>query len=159
PLRRQLRDDLARLIREWGKTVVLVTHDLAEAYQLGERIVVYDAGRVVQAAPKAELLLRPASEGVARLLGLPNIVRRVVVKAAPDRIEITWRGHTVEAVNSLARPYLAPAGTPVAFCVRPEHVRLIRKDRSGPDPAHHMNLLAGTIVDEVDQGTTWMLLF
>src|SRR5262245_35186183 len=43
PLRRQLRDDLARLIREWGKTVVLVTHDLAEAYQLGERIVVYDA--------------------------------------------------------------------------------------------------------------------
>jgi hypothetical protein len=65
----------------------------------------------------------------------------------------------VEAVNSLAHPYLAPPGTPVAFFVRPEYVRLIRKDRAGPDPAHHMNLLAGTIVGEVDQGTAWTLLF
>jgi molybdate transport system ATP-binding protein len=159
PLRRQLREELGRLIREWGKTVVLVTHDLAEAYQLGDRLVVYEAGRVVQAAPKDELLLRPASETVARLTGMRNIVRGTVVKASPDRIEIAWRGHTVEAVNSLAHPYLPPPGTPVAFFVRPEYVRLIRKDRAGPDPAHHMNLLAGAIVGEVDQGTAWTLLF
>jgi ABC-type sulfate/molybdate transport systems ATPase subunit len=159
PLRRQLREDLGRVIREWGKTVVLVTHDLPEAFQLGDRLVVYDGGRVVQAAPKAELLSRPASETVARLIGLRNIVRGAIVKAAPDRIEIAWRGHTVEAVNAPAQPYLAPPGTPIAFVVRPEHVRLIRKDRSGPDPAHHANLLAGTVVGELDQGTTWTLLF
>jgi molybdate transport system ATP-binding protein len=159
PLRRQLREDLGRLIREWGKTVVLVTHDLAEAYQLGERLVVYEAGRVVQAAPKAELLLRPASETVARLIGMRNIVRGAVVKASPDRIEIAWRGAAVEAVNSLARPYLAPPGTPVAFFVRPEYVRLIRKDRPGPDPGRQMNLLHGAIVGEIDQGTAWTLLF
>ncbi len=159
PLRRQLRGELARIIREWGKTVVLVTHDLAEAYQLGERLVVYEAGRVVQAAPKEELLLRPASETVARLVGMRNIVRGTVVKASPDRIELAWRGQTVEAVNSPAHPYLPPAGTPVAFFVRPEYVRLIRKDRPGPDPVHHMNLLHGTIVGEIDQGTAWSLLF
>ena len=159
PLRRQLREELGRLIREWGKTVVLVTHDLAEAYQLGERLVVYDAGRVVQAAPKAELLLQPASEAVARLIGMRNIVRGTVVKASPDRIELTWRGHTVEAVNSPGHPYLAPAGTPVAFFVRPEYVRLIRKDRTAPDPVHRMNFLTGTIVGEIDQGTAWTLLF
>src|SRR5262249_43182177 len=159
PLRRQLREELGRLIREWGKIVVLVTHDLAEAYHLGERLVIYEAGRVVQAAPKAALLLRPASETVAGLIGMRNIVRGTVVKASPDRIEIAWRGHTVEAVNSLARPYLAPSGTPVAFFVRPEYVRLVRKDRTGPDPGHHMNMLSGTVVGEVDQGTAWMLLF
>jgi molybdate transport system ATP-binding protein len=159
PLRRQLREDLGRVIREWGKTVVLVTHDLPEAFQLGDRLVVYDGGRVVQAAPKAELLSRPASETVARLIGLRNIVRGTIVKAAPDRVEIAWRGHTVEAVNAPALPYLAPPGTPIAFVVRPEHVRLIRKDRSAPDPAHHANLLAGTVVGELDQGTTWTLLF
>jgi ABC-type sulfate/molybdate transport systems ATPase subunit len=159
PLRRQLREELGRLIREWGKTVVLVTHDLAEAYQLGERLVVYEAGRVVQAAPKGELLLRPASETVARLIGMRNIVRGHVIKANADRIEITWRGHTVEAVNSPGRPYLVPPGTPVAFFVRPEYIRLIRKDRAGPDPAHRMNLLRGTVVAEVDQGTAWTLLF
>ncbi len=159
PLRRQLREELGRLIREWGKTVVLVTHDLAEAYQLGERLVVYEAGRVVQAAPKEELLLRPASERVARLIGMRNIVRGTVVKAGPERIELAWRGQTIEAVNSPARPSLPPPGTAVAFFVRPEYIRLIRKDRAGPDPAHHMNLLAGTIVGEVDQGTAWTLLF
>src|SRR5262249_33180878 len=124
-----------------------------------ERLVIYEAGRVVQAAPKGELLLRPASETVARLIGMRNIVRGTVVKASPDRIEIAWRGHNVEAVDSLGRPYLAPSGTPVAFFVRPEYVRLVRKDRTGPDPGHHMNMLSGTVVGEVDQGTAWMLLF
>ncbi len=159
PLRRQLRAELARLLHEWGKTVVLVTHDLAEAYQLGDRLVVYEAGRVVQAAAKDELLLRPASETVARLMGMRNIVRGRVVKATADRVEIAWRGQSIEAVNSPARPYLAPPGTPIAFCVRPEYVRLIRKDRAGPDPAYHMNRLRGTIVGEIDQGTTWTILF
>jgi molybdate transport system ATP-binding protein len=159
PLRRQLRDELARLIREWGKTAVLVTHDLAEAYQLGQLLVVYDAGRVVQVALKEDLLLRPASETVARVVGIRNIVRGIVIKGAPDRIEIAWRGRTVEAVNSLARPYLPAPGTSVAFFVRPEYVRLIRKDRSAPDPLHRMNVLSGEIVAEVDQGTAWTLLF
>ena len=159
PLRRQLREDLGRVIRAWGKTVVLVTHDLAEAFQLGDRIVVYAAGRVVQAGPKAALLSRPASETVARLVGLRNIVRGTVVKSAPDRIELQWRGQTVEAVNSPGDPYLAPAGTPVAFAIRPEYVRLVRKDRPAPDAAHHANLLAGQVVGELDQGTAWTLLF
>jgi ABC-type sulfate/molybdate transport systems ATPase subunit len=129
------------------RTVVLVTHDLGEAYQVGDRLVLYEGGRVVQAGPKAEVLGRPDSERVARLIGLRNVVR--------DRIEIAWRGHTVEAVNSPTAPFQAAPGTPVAFVVRPEHVRLIRKDRVGPDPAHHMNRLGGAI----DHGTSWTLLF
>jgi hypothetical protein len=47
----------------------------------------------------------------------------------------------------------------VAFFIRPEHVRLIRKDRPAPDAAHHMNVLSGSLVGELDQGTTWTLLF
>src|SRR3972149_4057145 len=42
PLRRQLREELGRIIREWGKATVLVTHDLAEAYQLADRIAGYE---------------------------------------------------------------------------------------------------------------------
>jgi molybdate transport system ATP-binding protein len=159
PLRRQLRGELRALVAGLRRTVVLVTHDLAEAYQLGDRLVLYEGGRVVQAGPKAEVLGRPASETVARLIGLRNVVRGTVVKTAPDRIEIAWRGHTVEAVNSPTSPFQAPPNTSVAFVVRPEHVRLIRKDRVGPDPVHHMNLLPGTVVDAIDHGTSWTLLF
>jgi molybdate transport system ATP-binding protein len=159
PLRRQLRDELRALAVELRRTVVLVTHDLDEAYQLGDRLVLYERGRVVQAGPKAEVLGRPRSESVARLIGLRNVVRGTVVKAGPDRIEIAWRGHTVEAVNSPRAPFAGVPGGPVAFFVRPEYVRLIRKDRVGPDPRHHMNLLRGRVVGEVDHGTAWTLLF
>jgi molybdate transport system ATP-binding protein len=159
PLRRQLREELRALIVGLRRTVVLVTHDLGEAYQLGDRLILYEAGRVVQAGPKAEVLGRPASERVARLIGLRNVVRGTVVKCAPDRFEIAWRGHTVEAVNSLVAPLQAAPGATVAFVVRPEHVRLIRKDRVRPDAGHHMNLLSGAIVESIDHGRSWTLLF
>ena len=159
PLRRQLGGELRSLIVGLRRTVVLVTHDLAEAYQLGDRLVIYEGGRVVQAGPKADVLGRPGSERVARLIGLRNVVRGTVVKSAPDRVEIAWRGHTVEAVNSPTTPFLAAPGSAVTFMVRPEHVRLIRKDRAGLDPTHHMNLLRGAVVESIDHGTSWTLLF
>ena len=156
-LRRQLRDDLGRIVREWGKPTVVVTHDLSEAYQLSDHVVVYDHGEVVQSAAKAELFWQPASERVARVIGIPNLLRGTVIKATPDRIQLRWRGQILEAVNSPARSYLPPPETPLAFFVRPEYVRLIRKDRGPADPGHHMNVMRGTVVDEADFGTTWML--
>jgi molybdate transport system ATP-binding protein len=159
PLRRQLRQDLMAIVREWGKATVLVTHDLGEAFQLADRVVVYEAGRVVQQAPKTELLSAPASERVARLMGVRNILRGTVLKATPDRIQLQWRGQTLEAVNSPTHSYLPEAGAPLAFFIRPEYVRLIRKDRSPADSSHHMNLMAGTVVGEADLGTTWTLFF
>jgi len=92
PLRRALRDELRAILRDWGTAAVLVTHDFTEAYRIGDRIVVYDAGRVVQSAPRAELLWRPASESVARIMGIRNVLHGSVVKASADRIQIRWRG-------------------------------------------------------------------
>ncbi len=159
PLRRQLREELGGIVREWGKATVLVTHDLAEAYQLADRVVVYEGGRVLQAAPKSELLWQPTSERVARLIGVRNLLRGTVVKGTPEIIQLRWRGQTLEAVNSPSRLFLPPPGAALPFFVRPEYVRLIRKDRPGPDVVHHMNVMDGEVVGEVDQGTTWTLFF
>jgi molybdate transport system ATP-binding protein len=159
PLRRQLRRDLGRTIREWGKATVVVTHDLAEAYQLADRVVVYERGRVLQSAPKSELLWQPTSERVARLIGLRNLLTASVVKATPEILQIRWRGQTLEAVNSPSRLFLPSPGTLLPFFIRPEYVRLIRKDRPGLDPGRHMNLLDGEVVGESDEGTTWVLFF
>ena len=157
PLRHALREDLARVLADWGTAAVLVTHDFTEAYRLGDRIVVYDAGRVVQSAPRSELLWQPASESVARIMGIRNVLRGTVVKATPDRIQFRWRGQLLEAVNSPSRSYLPAADSPIAFFIRPEYVRLIRKDRGPADPVHHMNLMDGVVVGEQDFGTTWSL--
>ena len=157
PLRRALRDDLARVLHEWGTAAVVVTHDFTEAYRLADRIVVYDGGRVVQSAPRAELLWRPASESVARIMGIPNVLHGTVVKATPDRIQLRWRGQLLEAVNSPTHSYLPPPEAPLAFFVRPEYVRLIRKDRGVADLLHHMNRMRGRVVADEDYGTTWTL--
>ena len=49
-------------------------------------------------------------------------------------------------------------GDQLGFFVRPEYVRLIRKDRAA-DAAGHANLFSGEVVDERDEGTTWVLFF
>jgi len=158
PLRRALRDELRSILSGWGTAAVVVTHDFTEAYRLADRIIVYESGRVIQAAPRAELLWQPASEAVARVMGLRNVLHGTVVKAMPDRIQIAWRGHTLEAVNSPTHSYLPQPESPIAFFIRPEYVRLVRKDRSAPDAAHHMNLMRGTVAGEADFGTVWSLL-
>jgi ABC-type Fe3+/spermidine/putrescine transport system ATPase subunit len=145
------------VLADWRTAAVVVTHDFTEAYRLGDRIVVYDAGRVVQSAPRSELLWQPASDAVARIVGIRNVLRGTVLKATPERIQLRWRGQTLEAVNSPSRSYLPAPDAPIAFFIRPEYVRLIRKDRGPADPGHHMNLMEGTVVGEEDFGTTWSL--
>jgi molybdate transport system ATP-binding protein len=157
PLRRALRDELRALLSDVGTAAVVVTHDFTEAYRLADRIVVYDGGRVVQSAPRAELLWQPASEAVARIMGIPNVLHGTVIKATPDRIQLHWRGQTLEAVNSPTHSYLPPPDAPIAFFVRPEYVRLIRKDRAVADMRHHMNLMRGEVVADEDFGTTCTL--
>ncbi|HVR60781.1 MAG TPA: ATP-binding cassette domain-containing protein [Polyangia bacterium] len=59
-VRAELQDDLGRVFKQVGKTVVLVTHDLAEAALLADTVVLMREGRVVQAGPIAELVHAPA---------------------------------------------------------------------------------------------------
>jgi osmoprotectant transport system ATP-binding protein len=66
--RADLQATFHRLQRELGLTAILVTHDLREAFQLGDRVVVMRSGRVEQAAAPRELLASPATPYVKELL-------------------------------------------------------------------------------------------
>ncbi|MER6910411.1 ABC transporter ATP-binding protein [Streptomyces sp. NPDC000594] len=69
-VRTQLQDELLRLQKDLGKTIVFVTHDIDEAVRLGDRIAVFrTGGHLVQCATPAELLARPADPFVADFLG------------------------------------------------------------------------------------------
>lgn len=70
-LRDRARARLRRLQRERGVTMVVVTHDQAEALTLGDRVAVLDAGRVRQHAAPDEVYERPADTVVARFVGRP----------------------------------------------------------------------------------------
>jgi molybdate transport system ATP-binding protein len=159
PLRRDLRNELARTLREWAGTTVLVTHDLAEAYQIADVVVLYEGGRTIEATPKDDLLWKPSSERVARLIGARNILRGTVIGASSQSVFLKWRGQTLEAAQSPSHVLKAAPGDSLAFFIRPEYVRLVRKDRAAPDPRRHVNLFAGDVVGERDEGTTWTLFF
>jgi thiamine transport system ATP-binding protein len=75
PLRQRLQDDLRALFERLGLTVVHVTHDVGEAFALGDRVAILRAGRVAQVATPDELWARPADDWVARFLGMRNVER------------------------------------------------------------------------------------
>jgi ABC-type proline/glycine betaine transport system ATPase subunit len=68
--RLELQSEFDRLRRRLSKTMLLVTHDLAEAFRLADRIGVMREGRLLQLAAPAELKQRPADDYVRRLLEL-----------------------------------------------------------------------------------------
>lgn len=68
-IRARAQEDLRRIQRTLGSTIMLVTHDMEEAIQLGDRVAVMDAGRLVQHGTPAEIIQRPASDFVADMVG------------------------------------------------------------------------------------------
>jgi osmoprotectant transport system ATP-binding protein len=66
----ELHDEFLRLKNRLGKTFLLVTHDLREAFRLADRIAVMRSGRILQIARPANLERNPADPYVERLLEL-----------------------------------------------------------------------------------------
>ena len=71
-IRAHLQDELLALQARLGRTIVFVTHDLDEAFRLGGRIAIMEAGRIVQTGTPAEIVSRPASAHVAAFVARMN---------------------------------------------------------------------------------------
>ena len=63
-----LQEEIARIHRETGITVLFVTHDISEALRLGTQVLVMAEGRIQQYAPPAEILRAPANDFVRQLV-------------------------------------------------------------------------------------------
>jgi osmoprotectant transport system ATP-binding protein len=72
-VRAELQDDLRGIFRHLNKTVVLVTHDLAEAAHFADHVVLMRDGRIVQQGPFADLLSSPADEFVTRFVNAQRV--------------------------------------------------------------------------------------
>jgi osmoprotectant transport system ATP-binding protein len=68
-IRAKAQEDLKAIQRRFGTTILLVTHDMEEAISLGDHIAVMDDGKLLQYGPPAEILARPVTEFVERLVG------------------------------------------------------------------------------------------
>jgi len=83
-VRAELQQELLRLQRELGKTVVFVTHDIDEAFLLADEVVIMEQGaRIAQKGHPKEILANPANEFVANFIGADRGKRRLTL----DRVE------------------------------------------------------------------------
>jgi multiple sugar transport system ATP-binding protein len=118
-LRVQMRLELSSLHRELGTTMIYVTHDQVEAMTMGDRIAVFNAGRIEQVGAPLALYERPANRFVAGFLGSPrmNFLPCEPVGADSGRATVSV---LKRLPITLERP--RPAARPTTLGVRPEHV-------------------------------------
>ena len=83
--RREVRQELRRILAHTGITTVFVTHQYLEALLFGHHILVLDHGRVIQQGDQRDLLERPRSSYVAELVGT-NFFRGRVVRCETNTI-------------------------------------------------------------------------
>ena len=77
-IREKAQDDLLEIQRKFGTTIVLVTHDIDEAFRLGDRVAVMSEGRLIQYDQPEVLVTRPANPLVGRMTGSTERAMRLL---------------------------------------------------------------------------------
>jgi osmoprotectant transport system ATP-binding protein len=75
--RQHMQDELLNIQRTMHRTILFVTHDVEEAFKLGDQIAVFSEGKLVQVGNPVELLGSPANDFVRQLIGADNILRQL----------------------------------------------------------------------------------
>jgi ABC-type Fe3+/spermidine/putrescine transport system ATPase subunit len=119
-LDRQLREELMievrRILKQAQLIAIYVTHDQQEAFAVADRVVIMNAGRIEQIGTPGEVYARPASEFVARFLGLPNLIDGIVISQAANVAVIrTALGHLHITIERTLKPQQA-----VTLLIRPD---------------------------------------
>jgi tungstate transport system ATP-binding protein len=145
PSRASLVPELEAILRADRITTVVVTHDRGEARALADRVAVVLGGRLEQVDETARVFQAPASDDVARFVGVETIVPGRVVARDGELALVEAGGRKVEVVAACA------PGDLVRIAIRPEDVTLV-------PPTEHVvlssarNHLRGTIAGLVRVG-------
>ena len=107
-LRDRLRGELNRLLRELGITTIYVTHDQAEAMELGDRVVVMRKGTIAQIGTPRDIYFAPNSRFVAEFIGAANIIEAPVdndhLSLPGGRQPIAGQNGNLAAAVAMIRP-------------------------------------------------------
>ncbi len=124
PTREALIEELDRILREDRITTVLVTHDRGEALALGDRVAVMMRGQILQVDEAAQLFRAPATEEIARFVGVETILDGRVLSVQAGVATLDVEGQKVEVAAVVA------PGERIRLCLRPEDVTVMSPDAS-----------------------------
>jgi iron(III) transport system ATP-binding protein len=120
-LRRRVREDIRALQQELGLTVVYVTHDQEEALAVSDRIVVMQAGRIVQDGTPRQLYESPTNRFIADFIGNANLLPVTILRRDGDMADVTLANATLQLPHRDL-----PVG-PVLLAVRPQAISIQRR--------------------------------
>jgi glycine betaine/proline transport system ATP-binding protein len=114
-IRTHLQDELIDLQQKLGRTIIFVSHDLDEAFKLGDRIAIMEGGRIVQCGTPQEIFTNPATGYVADFVAHMNplgvLCARDVMEAPQGSPHTTVPPHaTIQAVMEAAQGHDTPVG-------------------------------------------------
>ncbi len=150
-VREKLRRDLLRIHERFPITIVLVTHDLEEAFMMGSSIAVINNGQVEQFGSTEDVFYRPSTRNVARFVGIRNIFTGVVVECSGRAV--TLRSRATGLIRAtLPEGRVLNKGQKVDFCIRPEEIPVVRAGRA-MEEARRTNVISGRITSVTGMGT------
>ncbi|HKQ65020.1 MAG TPA: ABC transporter ATP-binding protein [Methylomirabilota bacterium] len=139
PSRAELLPEVGAILRRDRVTTVLVTHDRGEAQALGDRVAVLMTGRIAQLDETARVFGAPASEDVARFIGVETLVTGTVRAREAGVTVVEVAGRKLQAAAD------ARVGEHVRLGLRPEDVTLLLTAEAA-SLSSARNYLAGTVV-------------
>ncbi|MFB9949194.1 ABC transporter ATP-binding protein [Rhizobium puerariae] len=125
-LREQMQIEIKRIQRSLGVTTIFVTHDQSEAMSMSDRIVVFEKGRIDQAAAPLDIYHRPQTAFVAAFIGESNLIPAIIASAQARTAE----NPTLGAFDYASAETLVD-GQKVTLLIRPEHIKLSRNPVEG----------------------------
>lgn len=119
----ELEQELLEIKRSYSGNVILITHNLEEAYRLSAQIAVYQAGQIVQNEAKEEIVLRPANKNVAALTGMKNFLNGQLVQITKERITVRTP-YGLIAVRAPRDKYSFGLEENITLGIRQEYIKL-----------------------------------
>jgi ABC-type Fe3+/spermidine/putrescine transport system ATPase subunit len=137
--KRGLWFELKQIVKEVGITTIHITHNLEEAYTLGENLSVLIGGELVQSGPKKEIFDKPKAESVARYLNYSNIFEGTS-ESLHDGTRIHLENFSVVIGDKI------PEGKKRTICVRQQDIKIVRKNVPLKNSLKR-NVFSGSIVE------------
>jgi glycerol transport system ATP-binding protein len=123
-LKWQLRTQLKQIHRQFGHTMIYVTHDQTEALTFADKVVVMLAGEVIQTGTPEQLFKQPSHTFVGKFIGSPGMNILACELAGHEAVVDSFR-------ITLPHQYAALQGT-IELGIRPEFIHIVAQDQGMP---------------------------
>jgi putative spermidine/putrescine transport system ATP-binding protein len=146
-LRVEMQLEIKRIHRKLGFTTIIVTHDQEEAISLADRVIVMNAGKILQIGKPREVFDHPANLFVANFMGFANFISGTVRRLDDTQVKVVCSERELSVTGG--QGYGFTSGAHVTLAIRPENITVTKTNSE--------NTLTGIVKNVTYKGTVTRL--